>query len=114
MAHPQLQAAGFENVFGDVEDRVFEVQAEELVARDPDVLILLYQGSVDGGAAVGAPAGQAPDSITRLITDMPGAESMTAVQDEEIYAHLFNFTEPASPLTIDGLELIAEYAEEGP
>ncbi len=113
MAHPQLQSAGFENVFGDVEDRVFEVQAEELVARDPDVLILLYQGSADGGTGENDPAGQAPDSVTELISDMPGAESMTAVQDEEIYAHLFNFTEPASPLTVDGLELIAEYAEEG-
>lgn len=111
MAHPQLQAAGLKNVFDDVEDRVFEVQAEELVARDPDVLILLYQGSADGAAAEGNSAGQAPDSISELITDMPGAESMTAVQEDEIYAHLFNFTEPASPLTVDGLELIAQYAE---
>ena len=40
MAHPQLEAAGLENVFGDVDERVFEVTLEELLGRDPDVVVL--------------------------------------------------------------------------
>ena len=98
MAHPQLEAAGFENVFGDVSERVFEVQPEELLTRDPDVIILLYQEQQDG--------------IQDLIGQMPGAESLTAVRHDAVYAHLFNFTEPASPLSVDGLEMIANFAEE--
>ncbi|GAB3842759.1 ABC transporter substrate-binding protein [Nesterenkonia populi] len=94
MAQPQLEAAGFENVFADADERVFEVQVEELVDRDPDVLILLYQGDADG--------------VEEAITELPGAETMTAVQEGEIHAQLFNFTEPATPLAVDGLEQISE------
>ncbi|WP_258933542.1 ABC transporter substrate-binding protein [Nesterenkonia pannonica] len=94
MAQPQLEAAGFENVFSDTDERVFEVQIEELVDRDPDVLILLYQGDVDG--------------VEETIVELPGAETMTAVQEEQIHTQLFNFTEPATPLSVDGLEIISE------
>jgi len=94
MAHPQLEAAGFENVFADADERVFEVQLEELVDRDPDVLILLYQGEEAGAE--------------ETIASLPGAESMTAVQEDQIHTQLFNFTEPATPLSVKGLEQISE------
>lgn len=95
MAHPQLEAAGFENVFADADERVFEVQLEELVDRDPDVLILLYQGEEAGAE--------------ETIISLPGAESMTAVQEDQIHTQLFNFTEPSTPLSVDGLEQISEH-----
>lgn len=98
MAHPQLETAGFENVFADADERVFEVQIEELVDRDPDVLILLYQGDVDG--------------VEETITELPGADTMTAVQQGEIYTQLFNFTEPATPLSVEGLEQMSEHFKE--
>lgn len=99
MAHPQLEAAGFENVFADADERVFEVQLEELVDRDPDVLILLYQGEEAG--------------VEETITSLPGAESMTAVREGQIHTQLFNFTEPATPLSVDGLEQISERFQDG-
>lgn len=95
MAHPQLEAAGFDNVFADADERVFEVQLEELVDRDPDVLILLYQGEETG--------------VEGTITSLAGAESMTAVQEDQIHTQLFNFTEPATPLSVKGLEQISEH-----
>ncbi|QVQ53020.1 ABC transporter substrate-binding protein [Spiractinospora alimapuensis] len=95
MADPQLAAAGLTNVFGDVEERVFEVATETLVDLDPDVLVLLH---VDGD----------PEPVRQAMVDLPGADSITAVQEDAIHVQLFNFTEPPTPLAVDGLERIAE------
>ncbi|HLU44870.1 MAG TPA: ABC transporter substrate-binding protein [Natronosporangium sp.] len=95
MAHPQLEAAGFTNVFADVDERVFEVSREELIGRNPDVLILLYS---DGD----------PAAVKEAVTSMAGADAITAVANDDILVQLFNFTEPPSPLSLDGLERIVE------
>ena len=95
MAHPQLEAAGFTNVFADVDERVFEVSREELIGRNPDVLILLYS---DGE----------PAAVKEAVTSMAGADAITAVANDDILVQLFNFTEPPSPLSLDGLERIVE------
>ena len=93
MAHPQLEAAGFTNVFADSKERVFEVTLEELLGRDPDVLILLYG---DGD----------PKAVEAAVTSLPGAEKLKAISSGNVMTQLFNFTEPPSPLSIDGLEKI--------
>ncbi|MEU4160459.1 ABC transporter substrate-binding protein [Actinoplanes sp. NPDC026670] len=93
MAHPQLEAAGFTNVFADSKERVFEVTLEELLGRNPDVLILLYS---DGD----------PKAVEQAVTSLPGAEKLKAVAAGNVLPQLFNFTEPPSPLSIDGLEKI--------
>lgn len=95
MAHPQLEAAGFHNVFGDVDSRVFEVTVEELLGRDPDVIILLH--------SEGDPA-----PVEQALTLLPGAENLSAVRDGDVMVQLMNFTEPATPLTVTGLERIVE------
>ncbi|WFP17065.1 ABC transporter substrate-binding protein [Citricoccus muralis] len=95
MAHPQLEAAGFTNVFEDVDQRVFEVSPEELIARDPEVLVLLYsQGD--------------PEQIIEAVADLPGAQSIAAVRTEQMLAQPMNLTEPATPLAVEGLERIVE------
>ncbi|MGH3353052.1 MAG: ABC transporter substrate-binding protein [Nocardioides sp.] len=93
MAHPQLEAAGFEDSFADVDERVFEVSTEDLLARDPDVLILLHNSGD-------------PKDVEKAITQLPGAEDLTAVRNGDVMAQLFNFTEPPSALSVDGLERI--------
>jgi len=95
MAHPILEAAGFENVFADADERVFEVTAEELIGRDPDVLVLLHSG--------GDPA-----KVTAAITALPGARSIAAVREGRLMPLLFNYVEPPTPLALDGLERIRE------
>jgi iron complex transport system substrate-binding protein len=95
MAHPQLETAGFTNVFGDVDERVFEVTLEQLIERDPDVLVLLY---VDGD----------PKAVKDAIVNLPGADALTAVKNDDILVQLFNFTEPPTPLSVEGLERIAQ------
>lgn len=95
MAHPQLVAAGLTNVFADVPERVVEVTREELIARDPDVLVLLH-GDGDPAAVVQAVAGLA------------GAGGITAVREGDVLPLLFNFTEPPTPLAVDGLARIVD------
>ncbi|MDP9793639.1 iron complex transport system substrate-binding protein [Catenuloplanes nepalensis] len=100
MAHPQLEAAGFTNVFGDSSERVFEVTLEELLGRNPDVIIMIYG---DGD----------PKAVEAAITTLPGADKLKAVQNGDLLVQLFNYTEPASPLSIDGLEKIVERFKAG-
>ncbi|GGO67200.1 ABC transporter substrate-binding protein [Microbacterium nanhaiense] len=101
MATAQLEAAGYRNVFSDVSERVFEVSAEELITRDPDALVLLHsEPSPDGDGDGNA------DAVMDAVTRLPGAGGLRAVRDDEVMTLLFNFVEPATPLTIDGLEQI--------
>ncbi|GLZ01593.1 ABC transporter substrate-binding protein [Actinoplanes sp. NBRC 103695] len=100
MAHPQLEAAGFTNVFADSKERVFEVTLEELLGRNPDVLILLYG---DGD----------PKAVEQAVTGLPGAGQLKAVQNKNVMPQLFNFTEPPTPLSIDGLERIVDRFKAG-
>ena len=94
MSQPQLETAGFENVFADTAERVFEVSIEELIARDPDVIVVLHQGDADG----------AVDEVAQL----PGSEALRALQNGDVLPQLFNFTEPPTPLSVSGLEFIVE------
>ncbi|UUW87054.1 ABC transporter substrate-binding protein [Pimelobacter simplex] len=95
MAHPILEAAGLENVFADTDERVFEVTPEELIGRNPDVLILLHS------------AGE-PAKVADAITSLPGARSIAAVRDDNVLSLLFNYVEPPTPLALDGLAKIEE------
>ena len=95
MAHPQLKAAGFTNVFENTSERVFEVSSEQLLGMDPDIIILLHS---EGD----------PDHVDAALRDLPGAGDLQAVQNEEVMTQLLNFSEPATPLSITGLERIVE------
>lgn len=95
MADPQLEAAGLANVFADVDDRVFEVSREELIARDPGVLVLLHG---DGD----------PRAVVEAVTSVPGLAGVSAVRDGNVLPLLFNFTEPPTPLAVDGLERVVD------
>ncbi|MEU5991490.1 ABC transporter substrate-binding protein [Spirillospora sp. NPDC047418] len=96
MATPQLETLGARNVFADVGKRVFEVSMEELLGRDPDVIVLLHTDGTD-------------QEIRRALLDIPGATDLRAVKNGAITVQLFNFTEPPTPLVLDGLERLAAY-----
>lgn len=99
MNHTLLELAGFTNVFADTPDRTFEVSVEDLLAQDPDVLILLHSGAE-------------PAEVEAAITALPGAEGLTAVQNGDLVPLLFGFTSPASPITAEGLDLIVQSTQE--
>lgn len=100
MTDPMLEAAGIENVFGEQDGRVFEVTVETLLAKDPDVLVLLHS---EGD----------PQEVEQAVIGLPGADSLTAVREGAVHTELFNFAEPASPLVVDGLERLIDAVGDG-
>jgi iron complex transport system substrate-binding protein len=93
LSDPEMAAAGITNVFGDVNDRVFEVTPEKLVALNPEVLVLLYS---DGD----------PAAIQASLEALPGVASIAAVRNHNVLSLLFGFTDPPTPVSVDGLERI--------
>ncbi|MGP9746985.1 ABC transporter substrate-binding protein [Brachybacterium sp. AOP29-B2-41] len=97
MVTAQLDALGIENVFADTAERVSEIGSEPLLAADPDVLIMLYQGDGDGS------------EVRDEMVTQDQLSGLQAVTQEAVLPLLFNFAEPASPLVVDGLERIHEW-----
>ncbi len=97
MVHPLMVALGMDNVFEELSERVPEVSIEEVIGRNPEILVLLYDDT-----------GLTPGEISALVTDLPGAESITAVTDGAVYPLLFNFAEPPTPLVVDGLAELSD------
>lgn len=97
MVDVQMTALGLTNIYADLPERVSEVSIESLIDGDPEVLILLYTDTA-----------MTPEQITGLVTDLPGAEAISAIRNGRVYPLLFNFSEPPSPLAVDGLSLLAE------
>ncbi|AWB84280.1 ABC transporter substrate-binding protein [Corynebacterium liangguodongii] len=93
MAAPVAASLGLRNVFADVGERVFDISAEQLVAANPDVIVVLNSGEDD---AVGA------------VTSLPGADSIAAVRSGEVVPMYLSFIEPASPLSVAGAEALQD------
>ncbi|MYA81892.1 MAG: ABC transporter substrate-binding protein [Acidimicrobiales bacterium] len=101
MVHPLMEALGMTNVFAELSERVPEVSIEEVIGRNPEILVLLYDDF-----------GLTPDEISALVTDLPGADSIAAVEQGAVYPLLFNWAEPPTPLVVKGLsELSAQITQ---
>ncbi|MDY5160964.1 ABC transporter substrate-binding protein [Actinotignum urinale] len=98
MASPLVEKAGLKNVYDDQKKRVFEVTGEDLVNRNPDIIIAAYlQGS--------------PEEIAAEIKKLPGSESVNAVRNGKILTLEFPYVEPPTPMAVDGLKKIITYLE---
>jgi iron complex transport system substrate-binding protein len=97
MSDTQLETVGQTNVFADVNERYYDLSTEEIIARDPDVLILLH---VEGE----------PEAVKRTFLANPGVDRMKAVRNDDILVLRFEFTDPPTPLSVEGLERIAKFA----
>ena len=92
MVDPLMDALGMTNVFAELSERVPEVSIEEVINRNPEILVLLYDDF-----------GLTSEEISALVTDLPGARSITAVEQGAVYPLLFNWAEPPTPLVVKGL-----------
>ncbi len=101
MVHPLMEALGMTNPFADFGERVFEVSLEEIIDRNPDILVLLYW-------EVDLP----PEQVRALVTDLPGASSIKAVAEGKVYPLQFNFAEPPSPIVVRGLSVLGDQIAE--
>lgn len=96
MATAQLDALGIENVFSRHRAAVFESGAEPLLAADPDLLIVLHEGTTD------------EEEMLAALLGGSRFDALRAVREKAVLPLLFNSTEPASPLIVDGLERIGD------
>lgn len=99
MSNTVLTTLGLTNVFADVNKRVTEVSTEELLARNPDVILLTFGGS-ETSIKNGADAERALRGMTPL-------DQLTAVRENRLIAINFTYL-VGGPLAIDGLETIAQ------
>ena len=97
MVHPLMEAHGMTNLFADLGERVFEVSVEEIIDRNPDILIILH-----------LELELTPEEVIALVTDRPGADGMKAVAEGEVYPLLFYFAEPPSPNVVRGLSVLGD------
>ena len=94
-----VELAGAENCFGDKETGSFRMEWEEVVDRQPEVIILMPCGF----------------EVKRALQDMPllssreGWESLPAVQNNRVYViDASAYTSRSGPRLVTGLEIIAE------
>jgi cobalamin transport system substrate-binding protein len=89
-----LTLAGGDNVGRVGSDAYFQISLEELVAQDPQVIIL-------GSATYG---GQTPETVAARV----GWDSITAVKDGNVHEFDDNLVSRPGPRVIDGLEALAK------
>jgi iron complex transport system substrate-binding protein len=95
MFDAQMDTLGLTNIFGDVQQRVFEVNLEEVLAKDPEVVILAYTSGES-------------EKIKEAFLGIAGIDRVRAVRNNEILVLRFEYTDPPTPLSVEGLETIAK------
>lgn len=88
-----IELAGGRNIGDAGNDDYFQVSLEELVARDPDIIVL---GSATHGS-------QSPESVKAR----PGWQSMTALKSGAVYLFDDNLVSRPGPRVVLGLETLA-------
>ena len=94
MITPIFAAAGLKNVYAETQDRVFEVNVEDLLGKDPETVVLLYSTGT-------------PEAVTDAFLSVPSVQGMSAVKNGRVVALQFPFTDPPTPLSIKGAEVLA-------
>jgi iron complex transport system substrate-binding protein len=92
-AGQMIEKGGGVNLFAEVTERYPQISIEEVIQRNPDIIM----GPDSHGEALTADH----------IATRPGWETVKAVQDEHIYVFDGDITSRAGPRIVDGLEMIA-------
>jgi iron complex transport system substrate-binding protein len=95
MTHTQFDALGLRDVFTDADSRVFDAGIEELIARNPAVVVLLSYGQTDQ---------QAKEQFLSL----PGAATLAAVRDDAVFVQPYEYSSQGA-LAVTGLENMAHH-----
>ena len=94
MITPIFEAAGLENVYVETQDRVFEANIEDMLGKDPETVVLLHsQGE--------------PEDLVNAFLSVPGVQGMSAVKNDRVIVLQFAFTDPPTPHSIKGAEVLA-------
>jgi len=92
-----IEAAGGDNVFGDVSARYPTPSEEEVLVRAPEVILATF-GLMGGGG------GRTDEEGRKRLLNRPGWGGVPAVRDGRIHALDENLTTRVGPRLVDGLE----------
>ena len=96
MITPLFQAAGLENVYADEPQRVFDASVEDILGRNPETVVVLYS------------AFQTFEDAVASFNAVSGVEALSAVRNNRVTALQFPFTDPPTPLSVQGAARLAE------
>ncbi|PLW76607.1 ABC transporter substrate-binding protein [Cohaesibacter celericrescens] len=99
MVTPVFEAAGLTNVYGETHERVFEGNVEDLIAKDPETIVMLYSFG-------------APEDSTKTLKMIPALAGLQAVRNDRVIAFPFPYTDPPTPLSVKGVSMLLEKLEE--
>lgn len=97
----QMRVLGLDNVFEDVQKRYFEPNSEEIVNAAPDLVFAMY-------VPTGSSALETEGDVVAELRGRPELAGLGAMADDRALLPLNYFHTSASPLAVDGLELLAD------
>ncbi|WP_162872911.1 ABC transporter substrate-binding protein [Austwickia chelonae] len=97
MVQPIVEVNGFTNVYGQDPQRVFDGSMEDLLAKNPDHLILLYG------------EGKSEEAEPTLMS-FQGAEKLSAVVNKKVITMAYSLTDPPTPNSVKGATVLDELA----
>ncbi|TWF76657.1 iron complex transport system substrate-binding protein [Pseudonocardia hierapolitana] len=97
----QMRVLGLANVFDDVQKRYFEPNSEEIVSSAPDLVFAMY-------VPTGSSALESESDVVAELRGRPELAGLGAMADDRALLPLNYFYTSASPLAVDGLELLAD------
>ena len=95
MSQPILDANGLTNVYGDNTTRVFDGSMEDLLARNPDWIVLLSSGASD-------------EETIQTFKSFSGADQLKAVVNDHLVVVPFVLTDPPNVLSVEGAATLAK------
>lgn len=95
MVQPIVEANGLVNVYADETKRVFDASMEDLLKRNPDTIVLLFG------------EGQSSEAEPTFMS-FAGANSLKAVTSGRVITMAFSLTDPPTPSSVKGAEVLAE------
>lgn len=97
----QMALLGLDNGFGGVAKRYFEPNAEEIVDSAPDLVFAMF-------LPTGSSELETEADVIEELRSRPELAGLDAVSDDSALVPLNYFYTSASPLAVDGLELLAD------
>ena len=102
MITPLFEAVGLDNVYADEPQRVFDAGVEDILGRNPQTVVVLYSGFATREEAVAS------------FNAVSGVEALSAVRSGRVTALEFPFTDPPTPLSVQGAAQLAKLLDQLP
>lgn len=94
MAQALFDATGLTNVYADKDGRAFDVSNEDLLAKNPDVVLVLHS---TGSAS----------EVMKSFTGNGGLGTLKAVKSKNVIVLPYPLSDPPSPLSVKGAEQLS-------